>query len=366
MTSKACMMGRLSGRLRLAVAGAVTLTALTTATSAAMAPPVQTSTPQMSRPDPGTASSARSGDPTRPRTQFPGFVLDRGRYRTIEAANPGAWQFPFDVNDRGQITGEYVRVGPDGIPDSESGFVRDARGKTTVFDVPGAKGTEAVKLNNRGQVVGSFSQDTPIVNDSASPHAYLWDRGKVTRIDVPGAVLTAGSGVNDRTQVVGSYRNADGRLHGFLWDRGRFVTIDAPGAAGTSLVDINNRGQILGAAGDPADPANARFFALDRGRFTTIAAPGAPLTTAVGINDRGQIVGFTANDLDLTGARGFLLANGVTGRFTPISFPGAPRTIASGINNRGQIVGFYENPTFTPTPPATATPIGRMAWPPRR
>jgi uncharacterized membrane protein len=227
----------------------------------------------MSRPDPGTASSARSGDPTRPRTQFPGFVLDRGRYRTIEAANPGAWQFPFDVNDRGQITGEYVRVGPDGIPDSESGFVRDARGKTTVFDVPGAKGTEAVKLNNRGQVVGSFSQDTPIVNDSASPHAYLWDRGKVTRIDVPGAVLTAGSGVNDRTQVVGSYRNADGRLHGFLWDRGRFVTIDAPGAAGTSLVDINNRGQIL---------------------------------------------------------------------------------------------GFYENPTFTPTPPATATPIGRMAWPPRR
>jgi hypothetical protein len=112
MTSKACMMGRLSGRLRLAVAGAVTLTALTTATSAAMAPPVQTSTPQMSRPDPGTASSARSGDPTRPRTQFPGFVLDRGRYRTIEAADPGA------------------------------------------------KGTEAVKLNNRGQIVGFYENPT--------------------------------------------------------------------------------------------------------------------------------------------------------------------------------------------------------------
>jgi hypothetical protein len=64
------------------------------------------------------AGRRRSGDPTRPRTQFPGFVLDRGRYRTIEAADPGAWQFPFDVNDRGQITGEYVRVGPDGIPDT--------------------------------------------------------------------------------------------------------------------------------------------------------------------------------------------------------------------------------------------------------
>jgi hypothetical protein len=53
------------------------------------------------------AGRRRSGDPTRPRTQFPGFVLDRGRYRTIEAADPGAWQFPFDVNDLGQILGFY-------------------------------------------------------------------------------------------------------------------------------------------------------------------------------------------------------------------------------------------------------------------
>ena len=45
---------------------------------------------------------------------------------------------------------------------------------------------------------------------------------------------------------------------------------------------------------------------------------------------------------------------------------GAPLTTAVGINDRGQIVGFYENPTFTPTPLATATPMGRMAWPPRR
>jgi hypothetical protein len=128
------------GRLRLAVAGAVVLTALTTAPAAAM-------------------------------VQFPGFVLDRGRYRTIEAPEPGVWQFPFDINDRGQISGEYVRVGSDGIPDSESGFLRDARGRTSVLDVPGAKGTEATKLNNRGQVAGTFSTDTPIVSTSASPRS---------------------------------------------------------------------------------------------------------------------------------------------------------------------------------------------------
>jgi hypothetical protein len=203
-------------RLGVLIAGAVALTALSAATARAATPaPMGVQATGLARPGAGglpggpvsgrgAGLRARTGASPSPRTQFPGFLLDRGRYRTIEAADPGAWQFPFDINDRGQITGEYVRVGPDGIPDSESGFVRDARGKTTVFDVPGAKGTEAVKLNNRGQIVGSFSQDTPIVNNSAAPHAYLLDRGKVTRIDVPGAVLTAGSGVNDRTQVVGS------------------------------------------------------------------------------------------------------------------------------------------------------------------
>jgi probable HAF family extracellular repeat protein len=213
------------GRLRLAVA-AVVLTALTTA--------------------PAAAGTVRSGDPTGPRTQFPGFVLDRGRYRTIEAPEPGVWQFPFDINDRGQISGEYVRVGADGIPDSESGFLRDARGRTRVLDVPGAKGTEAVKLNNRGQVAGTFSTDTPIVNDTASPHGYLWDRGKVTRIDVPGAMGTAAGGVNDFGQVVGGYADAAGAVHAFLWDRGRVTTIDAPGAVQTTATDINNHLQVVG------------------------------------------------------------------------------------------------------------------------
>jgi hypothetical protein len=44
--------------------------------------------------------------------------------------------------------GEYIR------PDSESGFVRDRRGRITVFGIPGAKGTEAARINDRGQIVG--------------------------------------------------------------------------------------------------------------------------------------------------------------------------------------------------------------------
>jgi hypothetical protein len=78
---------------------------------------------------------------------------------------------PFDINDRGQISGEYVRVGSDGIPDSESGFLRDARGRTSVLDVPGAKGTEATKLNDRGQIVGFYENPTftPTPPPTATP-----------------------------------------------------------------------------------------------------------------------------------------------------------------------------------------------------
>jgi uncharacterized membrane protein len=307
------------------VAGAAVVTALTAATAGASAPPVETPAPHPTRlgtsprPSTATGSSAattpgRTGANTRPRTQFPGFVLDRGRYTAFEAPDPDVQLFPGGINNRGVIVGEYIR------PGSESGFVRDRRGRFTVFDVPGAKGTEANRINDRGQIVGEYSQDTPIVNDSARVRAYLFDRGKLTRIDVPGAVGTTALGINNRAQVVGAYWLDDGTAHGYLWDRGRLVTIDAP--------DV-------------------------------------PYTLPYGINNRGQIVGHLRIDTTLitdTAARGFLLAKGANGPFTPIRFPGAPRSVAYDLNDRGQIVGLYENPDAPdPQPTGTQPPMGRMA-----
>src|SRR5918994_1881863 len=100
-------------------------------------------------------ASASVGDA--PSSAVPGFVFSRGRFIAFEAAEPGVEIFPSGVNDRGQVAGEYMR------PDRESGFVRDERGTITVFDVPGARATEAARINDRGQVVGRYSQDTPFV-----------------------------------------------------------------------------------------------------------------------------------------------------------------------------------------------------------
>ena len=241
MTSTARAMVR-GGWLRLAVAGVVMVSVTMTTATAAVVAPASAVTPTAGRPGPGGTS---------PRSPFPGFVLERGRYTSIEAPDPDVWLFPFDINNRGQLTGEYVRVGPDGIPHSESGFVRDKRGRVTVLDIPGAKGTEAVKLNDRGQAVGEYSQDTPIVNDSANPRDYLWDRGRSHHRDPrrgPGADRTARPQQPRPGGRPLRRPGHHGRRARSCWPRGRGArhADQLPGAPGTIATGINDQGQIVG------------------------------------------------------------------------------------------------------------------------
>jgi probable HAF family extracellular repeat protein len=360
--------------LRLAVAGAAVATVLTVATAGASAAvPMGVQADGLSRLEVGDSGSGldarlrtRSASGSGPRSPFPAFLLDRGRYTAFEAPDPEVRLIPYGINNRGVIVGEYIRVGPDGIPDSESGFLRDRRGRLTVFDIPGAKGTETVRINDRGQIVGEYSQDTPIVNNSVRVRAYLWDHGKLTKIDAPGAVVTNAVGVNNRAQVVGAYWQDDGAAHGYLWERGRMTTIDVPGAAATQPLAINDRGQVVGNYFDDLTlrPGTVHGYLWDKGRVVTIDAPDAPVTLPYDINNRGQITGSTlapTQEDPLAGARGFLLAKGATGPFTPVGFPGAPRSVANGLNDRGQIVGRYENTAARPGPQPTGTPpMGRM------
>ena len=313
-------------RARLA-AGGVAALAVVTAVAGLVATPV-----------PVDASAT-----ARPRSATPGFVLSDGRYRQFEAPSPGVELFPSGINDEGDVTGEYIR------PDRESGFVRDARGRISTFDVPGAKGTEAVKINDRRQIVGRYSEDTPFVDDSTRVRGYVRDRGKTTTIDVPGAAHTLPTAINDRGDVVGYYVDSGGATHGFVWRDGGFSTLDVPGAKAPTPVDINDGSDVVGVYLDAAGAPKG--FLLSEGRYRTITAPGAPTTVPFGINDDGRIVGYTADDLDQTGARGFLLEEGPDGPFTPISFPGAPKTVVLGISDRGDIVGLRENPDLMPSDP---------------
>jgi probable HAF family extracellular repeat protein len=279
MTMRPTVRPTVRGRLRLAVAGAVALAALTAPAAGAVAAADRT---------------GGSGD-TRPRTPVPGFLLARGRYTRFDAPRAGLETAPNSIDNHGRIVGTSVANDADA---TYQGFLRDARGRFTPIDLPGAKATAPSRINDRGQIVGRYYQTTPYSGPDARFRGFLLDRGKLTRIDVPGAAQTQAVGINNRGQVVGEYQTPDGTYHGFLWHQGRFTTIDKPGAAATSLIDIN---------------------------------------------DRGQIAGTTLDDLvTLAGARGFL-AKGVKGPITPIDVPGALRNLARGLNDRGQLVGSYEN-----------------------
>jgi probable HAF family extracellular repeat protein len=302
MTLRAPTMGRVSGRLRLAVAGAVVLTALATATAtAAAAPP----TPMGGQADAG------------PRTPTPGFLLDRGRYRPFDAPQARSSTLPYGINNHGAIVGRY----DDG---SEQPFLRDRRGRFITLRIPGARSAWASGINDRGQIVGIYSENTPTVKQPGGRrHGYLWEAGRVTRIDVPGATETGAFGINNQGEVVGAYLDAAGRSHGFRWKRGRLVTIDVPGVADTTPQGINDRGQVVGYASDAAG-TTFRGFVLSRGEFRTFSAPGTPFTLPVGINDRGQISGFSSDAAGTT-VRGFLLAKGVNGCIVERRTAASPR-----------------------------------------
>jgi probable HAF family extracellular repeat protein/YD repeat-containing protein len=346
------------GLLRLAVTAGVALATPAVGTAgAAAASPVGAPADEL------TLLGAGAPGDTRPRTPIPGFLLRQGRYTGFDAPDAVLQTVPLGINNPGVIVGKFTTA--DGV---DHGFRRDARGRYTTIDFPGAVATQLNKINDRGQIAGRY-QNTP-----GGPffRGLLVLDGRLMKLDFPGAMYTQPFGINNRGQVVGSYQTSDGRFHGFRWERGRFTTIDKPGAPGTSLVDVNDRGQILGATGDPDDPASLRAFLLDRGRFVTFRAPGAPATVPYDINNRGQIAGFTVAptpDDPLAGARGFLLARGARGPFTPIDVPGAPRSTAYGLNDRGEITGQYENTAAAPTPQRerTTPPMGISGLPdPRR
>ena len=267
-------------RLGVLVAGMVVLTALT-ATAAAAPTPI-----------------GNQAD-TSPRSLTPGFLLDRGRYLTLEVPGATGETGAVGINNRGQIVGA-ARGG--GSPDR--GFLRDARGRYTTFRFPGARSTGAQKINDRGQITGSYSNTADDPRAGADLTGFLRDaRGRYTRIAVPGAVTTTAVGVNNRGQVVGQYQTPTAASTAMCGSEGRFTTIDVPGAAGTSLVDINDRGQLLGAYADDLSmrPGTFHGFVLDRGRLRTFDGPAGTLLLPADLNNRGQIVGATitgATDAD--------------------------------------------------------------------
>jgi probable HAF family extracellular repeat protein len=298
---------------------------------------------------------AADGGRKGPSVRSPGFLLDKGRYQTIEVPAARTHTYALGINNRGQIAGGYDDPSVDGPGGMIHGFVRKRGGQLVRFDVPAAIGTVANKINDHGEVVGG-SLDTAANVGALGSDGFLLRHGRFTKLRVPGSIETQAVGINNHGRVVGEYIDASGVFHGFLWHKGRFTTIDGPDGTSGAVSDINDHGQMVGAYTD-AD-GGLRGFPLSKGVYRTFAAPDASITLPSDINNHGQIVGVTGSDRVGTDAHGFVLRNGVRGPFTRVDVPGAPGTIARGIDDHGRIVGLYENPNAAPSIART-----RAQWP---
>jgi probable HAF family extracellular repeat protein len=268
------------------------------------------------------------------------FVLDRGRFETIELPFLDNHQDFVRFNNRGDIVGAYVPDNPPSDLVNYRGYHRDRRGRIELVDVPGAIATHPYDINDRGQIVGASSA-TP----AGERTGFLRDRhGRYRTIHPPQADVSQAFGINDRGHLVGEYADASGVYHGYLRTNGRFVKLDVPGAAATSATDLNDRGEIVGLWLDP-DGGFHGFLRDRRGRYQTFEAPfDQAFLFPPAINNRGQIVGAALTlspDGQLTEAHGYLLRHGVDGPVTRIDFPGADFTGAFAISDRGTIIGLY-------------------------
>lgn len=250
-------------------------------------------------------------------------------------AVPGAvFVYVTSIDSAGMVSGSYQ--------DSNSvfhGFTRDATGKITSFDAPGAgtganQGTEFEGVSPGGYLCGLY-----ITSNSAEYGFLLSPSGEFFQIDIQGSSVVFASGVNDAGQVVGAYSSSNA-FYGFIWtSAGELITFQPVAGSNVAWAQIN-------AAGDVAGLYSTSFAALDRGYYrnaagkvsTFVGSPNEISVDVVKMNDLSTLVGEFLEYPNTT--HGFI-REGTT--ITQIDVPGAARTGMSDINNSGTGVGYYQD-----------------------
>jgi uncharacterized membrane protein len=249
--------------------------------------------------------------------------------------------FATDINDRGQIVGEY-QYGTD-FSTQRYGYLR-SHGTFAPIIYPGSLWTRAVAINRYGDIVGDWDEHVP--NGKGQDFGFLLRGGEYTLLQFPNSDSTIPAGINANGDIVGWYLDKVG-MHGFLLSGGVYTSIDFPGSAAfTQAWKINDNGEIAGRY-EGATDGKYHMFVYSNGIFTAVPdVPGAFETAVVeggGFNNVDDIVSQYCNvkscSLFTPGTvHGFLLSGGVYTTFDP---PGSIGTGAFGLDSFDDIVGAY-------------------------
>jgi hypothetical protein len=242
------------------------------------------------------------------------------------------------INNNGALTGSVYDA--DG---NASGFVRDASGNYTVFNIAGSNFVQGRAISSTGAAVGYYLSDTGDqfsfmrsasgtittltnpnngwnlygiaqgINSSGVVVGDDWNFGRqgylldtntnnITYLSATsGFDRTAARGIADNGTVVGFEQNSHtGALTGFVYSGTTMVPIDYPGAVTTVLEGINNAGLAVGNWLD--NDGVTHGFSVDINDlnslvFTNIDAPyssvydpdNVPFTQTFGVNDDGVV-----------------------------------------------------------------------------
>lgn len=115
--------------------------------------------------------------------------------------------YPTALTDDGRVVGEFFDSA-----NKRHAFLRDAAGRFTVIDYPGAAESDFAGINAAGQISGFYADKT------YNRHGFVREPdGSFTTISPPGAVPDIEAhGIGPAGQVLGSFIGQDGPQHKFL------------------------------------------------------------------------------------------------------------------------------------------------------
>jgi probable HAF family extracellular repeat protein len=160
-----------------------------------------------------------------------GYLLNDHKFMQYDVNIGVVSTYIYGINNAGNFVGV---AGNDG---ANQGFV-SLGGIVTQFTFNGSV-TSAVGINSNNEIVGTF-----IPPPFSTWHGYYRDAsGKMTQIDYPGAAATACLGINDLGEITGSYLDTNNVSHGFVTKNGKFRA--APSLF-PDLGQSNNAGSFVG------------------------------------------------------------------------------------------------------------------------